>query len=157
MGYFLCAIMYPNASLLDKSVSILEKEFGKIKTKCPIYDFDFTDYYEKEFGKNLKKIIIVFEKTIEKKDLVKIREKAGEIEKSLSKDGKRTVNIDPGYISKDELVLATKKKKWFKEDLGNGVYAHKVLEFKNGEIITFNHTFPDYKTEFNQNYFKKFI
>lgn len=157
MGYLLCAIMYPNDELLNKTISILEKEFGKIKCRSEAYNFNFTNYYEPEFGKNLKKIIIVFEKTIEKKDLIQIREKTGQIEKELSKEGKRTINIDPGYISKTELVLATKKGKNFKELLGNGIYAHKVLEFENGETTTFFHTFADYKLEKNLEFFKKII
>ncbi|MCK5283214.1 MAG: DUF4416 family protein [Nanoarchaeota archaeon] len=152
MKSLLFAIMYPNQKLLNNSISILEKEFGKIKAKSPEYDFNFTNYYEKEFGKNLKKIILVFEKTIEKNDLIEIREKTAEIEQKLSKNKKRTVNIDPGYISKTELVLATKKQRSFKEYLGNYIYAHKVLEFKDKEIITFWHTFADYKTKLIKNF-----
>lgn len=157
MNNLLFAVMYPNEESLSKSISFLEKEFGKIKSKSEPYDFTFTHYYESEFGSELKKIIIIFGKTIEKKELIQIREKTGEIESELSQNNNRTVNIDPGYISKTELVLATKKGKDFKELLGNGIYAHKVLEFKNGEIITFRHTFADYRTDKNFEFFKKII
>jgi hypothetical protein len=149
--------MYPNKEELGKAILILEKEFGKIIAKSEEYEFDFTDYYEKEFGKNLKKIIAVFGKEIEKNDLIWIREKTGEIENNLAINGKRAVNIDPGYISETELVLATKKGRWFKEELGNGVFAHKVLEFKGDEVVTFKHTFADYKIEKNLEFFRKII
>ena len=145
--------MYSSQDILDKTISILKNEFGEIKAKSKEYDFNFTDYYENEFGINLKKLILVFEKTIEKQDLIQIRERTGQIEKALSQNNKRSVNIDPGYISKTELVLATKKGKTWKEDLGKGIYAHKILEFKDNEVITFYHTFTDYKLKNNQDFF----
>jgi hypothetical protein len=147
MRRLLIAIMYPEHSLLAMSLDYLKKEFGEIFSKSEEYRFDFTDYYEEEFGKNLKKTIVIFKKEINKNDLINIREKTGQIEETLSRSGKRTVNIDPGYISDKELVLATKKNRSFKENLGNGIYAHTVLEFKENKIITFRHTFADYKTE----------
>ncbi|MBR9699772.1 DUF4416 family protein [Candidatus Woesearchaeota archaeon] len=142
MNKLLIAVMYKDSP--QKALDILKKEYGNVLTQTKEYDFTFTDYYEKEFGKNLKKTIFIFEKKIEKKDLVEIRERTGEIEQQLSLDGKRTVNIDPGYISKKELVLATKKSQSYKKELGKGVFAHKVLGF-NGEVKTFHHTFKDYK------------
>ena len=153
----LFAIMYSNKDELNNSIYILEKEFGPIKDHGKEYDFNFTNYYEKEFGTNLKKTIFIFQKTIEKQDLIQIREKTGKIEQQLSKNNKRTINIDPGYISKTELVLATKKGKNWKEKLGNEIYVHKILEFKNNEATTFFHTFADYKLKQNIEFFKKIV
>jgi hypothetical protein len=149
--------MYSKEEDFSKALSVLEEEYGQVFESCPEYDFSFTDYYEQEFGKNLKKRIVVFEKDVSKEDLAAIREKTGEIEKELSLGGKRTVNIDPGYISSSELVLATKKFRQFKEDIGGGVYAHKVLEFKGDDVVMFKHTFADYKLDRNIEFFKKLI
>ena len=60
-------------------------------------------------------------------------------------NNKRTINIDPGYANKNEVVLASFKGKDFKENLGNNVFAHKVLEFNDGKAKEFWHTFPDFK------------
>jgi len=144
MNNLFFAVMYPNLELLERAISLLKKEFGEVLKEGKEFDFNFTSYYEKEFGKDLKKKFFVFGSEIEKGDLVKIRGKTGEIERQLSENGKRTVNIDPGYVSEIELVLASKKSRPFKENLGNGVFAHKVLEFKEGKTITFHHTFRDY-------------
>jgi hypothetical protein len=157
MNRLLFAIMYPDKEILDVCVDILEKEFGSIKLIGEEYVFNFTRYYEEEFGRNLKKQIFVFEKTIEKHDLVKIRSRTGEIEQQLAKEDKRVVNIDPGYISETELALATRKGRDFKEELGEGIFVHKVLEFKNKEIITFRHTFADYRLEKNLEFFRKVV
>jgi len=154
MKHLLFAVMYSSLEHYSKALDILKKEFGDIKAEGEEYDFDFTAYYENEFGKNLKKRIVVFEKEIEKNELVGIRLKTGKIEEELAVDGKRVVNIDPGYISSQEVVLATLKGKPWKEELGKGVFGHKVIEFKDGEVITFRHTFADYKLGQNIEFFK---
>jgi hypothetical protein len=151
------AIMYPSTDFLDRSLAVLTERYGQIKSQSEEYDFTFTDYYEREFGKNLRKKLFVFEKQIQKQDLVLIREETGDIERAFSIASKRQINIDPGYISTTELVLATKKGKDFKENLGHGIFAHRVLGFKHGEIISFKHTFADYRLEKNLEFFRKII
>jgi len=123
----------------------LVDEFGSIKIETEPYDFtQFTKYYNREMGDKIFKKFFIFEKKIEKKDLVEIKKKITEIEGKYSKDKKRQINLDPGFINNEELTLASFKRGTnYKEDLGNGVYAHKVLEFKPLKI--FWHTFPDYK------------
>ena len=156
-GKLFFALMYKNKEILEKTIDLLKNNFGGIVSKSPGYDFNFTDYYEKEFGTNLKKTIIILDKKINKNDLTEIKIKITEIEKNHSSDGKRTINIDPGYVNDKEVVLASFKKKDFKEDLGDGVYAHKVLEFENGEVKSFFHTFADYKSKLVQEFFLKSI
>ena len=78
--------------------------------------------------------------------MVSIKKETTDLEKKFSVDGKRQANIDPGYIGQYELVLASfKRGRGYKQELGDGVYAHKVLEFDDGGVQTFWHTFPDYK------------
>lgn len=152
-GNLFFALMYKDSNILEKTIDLLKNNFGSIASKSPEYDFDFTDYYEKEFGNNLKKIIIIFSKEINKKDLAEIKIKITEIEKKYSSEGKRRINIDPGYVNNKEVVLASFRKKSVKEDLGKGIYAHKVLEFDNGKVKEFWHTFQDYKSKLVQEFF----
>lgn len=146
------AVMYSSEDLLDKAKKELIQKYGKIKAESNPYNFSFTDYYEPEMGKNLKKIFLIFEKEISEQDLAGIKFFITEIEKKLSIDEKRTVNIDPGYLSETELVLATFKEKSFKEKIHDKVWVHKVLEFDNSKIIQFFHTFADYKDKKNQEF-----
>ena len=149
------AIMYSDKRVYGQVKDILIKEYGEIKAESDEYDFDqFTSFYEKEMGKGLVKRFLIFVKDIEKKDLIEIKNKITEIEKEFLKDENRTINLDPGYINGDELVLASFKSGTnYKEDLGGGVYAHKVLEFKEKNVERFWHTFPDYRVKENQDFF----
>ncbi len=151
------AAMYPDEGIYNKVKLVLIEKFNNIIKESGEYNFDkFTSYYEKEMGKNLIKRFLIFDYNLEKKDLIKIKKQTAEIEKEFAINGKRTINLDPGYVNEKELVLASfKKGANYKEELGEGVYAHKVLEFKDGKAKIFWHTFPDYRIKENQEFFMK--
>ena len=146
------AVMYSSEDIFTKAKNDLILKYGSLKAESSAYDFNFTNYYEKEMGSNLKKKFLIFNKEISKKDLIEIKLFITEIEKKYSQDNKRTINIDPGYLSSKELVLATFKGKDFKEKISEDVFVHKILEFKENEIIEFFHTFADYKVKENQKF-----
>lgn len=147
--------MYSNKEEYEKVKSLLKEKFQDIKEESQPYNFDqFTSFYEKEMGKNLIKTFIIFKKEITKQDLIKIKQQTTKIEKEFAVNNNRIINLDPGYLNEEELVLASFKKGTnYKENLGEGVYAHKVLEFKENKAIIFWHTFPDYRVEENQEFF----
>lgn len=134
-------------SLYEKCKKELIELYGEIQVEGQEYDFDkFTKYYQEEMGYGIAKRFLIFKKTLEKKDIADIKIKTTEIEKNFAIDDKRTINLDPGFISKEELVLASFKKGTnYKEQISDTVYAHKVLEFKEDDAIEFWHTFPDYR------------
>jgi hypothetical protein len=145
-GKLIIAIMFSKKEIYDKALKELIKRFGEIDKEGDEFNFDkFTSYYEKEMGKDLRKKFVVFNKIINKKDLVNIKLLTTEIENKYSKDSKRMINLDPGFLSNKELILASFKAKPFKEYLGKKVYAHIVLRFENDNVATFWHTFMDYK------------
>jgi len=88
---------------------------------------------------------------------LKLKNKIAEIEKKYSVEGKRKINIDPGYFNDKEVILASYKGKVFKKDLGEGIFIHKVLEFDNGKVKDFFHTFLDFKSKLLQEYFLSLI
>ena len=159
MNKLVMAVMYSDKEIYSKCKHILEQKFNNIAKESNEYDFDqFTHYYEKEMGKGLVKRFLIFDKEIEKKDLIEIKKQITEIEKGSSKDNNRTINLDPGYVNENELVLASFKSGTnYKEDLGQGVYAHKILEFKDNKVGIFWHTFPDYRVKEHQEFFGKYF
>ena len=154
-GKLFFGVMFSNRTVYNNCLNDLIKKFGEIEKESSEYDFNFTDYYEKEMGKNLRKKIIIFKKEITEKDLIDIKKYISKIEKKYSVNNKRKINIDPGFFAKEKVVLASFKKKDFKEDSGEGVYAHEVLRFEDGEVKEFWHTFPDFKEEKIQRFFFK--
>ena len=147
------AIMYSDRNILKQAMQMLNDDFGKVEFESPSFDFNFTDYYEKEFGKDLKKLFIIFKEPVKREELVTIRIYTQEIEDKLKKEEQRTINIDPGYLTKDNLIVASLKEQPYKIYLGKGVFAHMIFMFKKDDVTSFKHTFPDYQD--NKDFFLK--
>ncbi|MBN2422878.1 DUF4416 family protein [Candidatus Woesearchaeota archaeon] len=146
-------IMYSDKDTYEKSINVLVNKFGKIDNISNEFDFDFTDYYNEEFGSNLKKRFVSFEKLIEIEALPEIKLFTNGIEKKLLLNNKRTVNIDPGYLTKDKLIVASCKPRPHRIYLGKGVYAHIMFFFSKKDIISFRWTFADYLLKGNIEFF----
>ncbi|MBU0628696.1 MAG: DUF4416 family protein [Nanoarchaeota archaeon] len=152
------AIMYSDKEIYSRCKKDLIDEYGEIAKESYEYDFDkFTSFYAKEMGTGLVKRFLVFVKDIkDKKEISEIKHKITEIEKKYSDCGNRTINLDPGYLSSEELVLASFKRGTnYKEQISEKVWLHKVLEFDGKEVKMFWHTFPDYRDEKNWEFFVK--
>ncbi len=111
----------------------------------PPHPFDMTDYYEDEMGPGLRRVIVSFKDLGEAPDLVTVKLDVDRLEKKLSGEAGRTVNIDPGYIDYFKAVLASFKEGPQKIYLGRGVYADPVLMFEDHEWRTLPWSFPDFK------------
>ena len=140
-------MMYQDKPVFDRALKMLKEEFGDVEKISAPYDFTFTDYYEKEMGAGLVKRFIVFEKSIERDGLADIKIFTNMTEKKLSVDGMRQINIDPGYITRSNVVLATTKEFPHRIYLKDGIFAEVTLSFKKGRCKHLEWTYPDFKTE----------
>lgn len=136
------SLMYKDTEIYEKTLEILKKEFGPILKKTKIFDFSFTEFYETEFGKDLKKIYMMFG-DIEKEHLPDIKHLCFELEMKFSVNGARYINIDSGYMTENSLVLASFKQRAHRIYLRNGVYADLQLVKENKQWKGFRWTFPD--------------
>ena len=148
--------------LFEEVKKILEKKYSQIDFVSGILPFSKTDYYEKEMGKDLKRIFYSFEKLINPEDLAEIKIFTNSVEEKFSiKDNqqtcppKRRVNIDPGYLTLSKLVLASTKDYSHRVYLKEGIYAEATLRFKDGTFIPYEYTYPDYRTQEYLNIFNQ--
>jgi len=139
-----------------KTERLLVKKFGPIDLKSNAIAFSYTKYYEKEIGKNLKRKFLSFKKLIDPSKLGSIKNFTIQIEKKLSrKNGSRRINLDPGYITLSNLILATTKDFSHRIYLGKGIFAEVTLLFQNSAYRSLEWTYPDYKTKKYQNFLVK--
>ena len=131
---------------LEILMPILEKEFGPIDYVSKALNFSkYTSFYSKEIGAELHGKILSFEELIYPTEIVNIKLKTNAIEKKLSINGKRKINIDPGYINQVQFVLASTKFWGNRIYLKNGIYAEVTLMFLNGKFHALDYTYPNYK------------
>ncbi len=140
--------MFTNSEgLFQEALRVLEKRSGPIDYESPFLPFDKTDYYEEEFGKDLKRKFYSFQKLIKAEDLPKIKIFTNSLEKKFSKKGNRLINLDPGYLTPAKLVLATTKDYQHRIYYGKGIYGEVTLVFEHGEFRSLPWTYPDYSSE----------
>ena len=70
-------------------------------------------------------------------------------------DGKRRINIDPGYLSLSKLVLLTTKDFSHRIYLGRGIYAEATLRYTNKTFQPFEWSYPDYRSDDYVGFFNK--
>ncbi len=138
-------LIFKKEAVLEKTKSLLAKRFGKIDFESQALAFTHTDYYEKEFGRDLKRKFICFKKLISPQDLSGIKIITNRIEKKLSGYGQRRINIDPGYLNLAKLILASTKDYRHRIYLNRGIYAEVTLFYQNKSFTPWEWTYPDYR------------
>jgi hypothetical protein len=148
----IASVFAASEELLEEAKARLSQEFGPIDFESELLPFDHTNYYAAEFGENLKRRFVAFEKLVHPGQLVEIKLLTNALEMEWAIEGKRQVNIDPGYVSHSKLVLATTKNHAHRIYLGpvlspskgQGIYAEVTLYFRDGTFRAWSWTYPDY-------------
>lgn len=138
------SLFSPEKGLVERVIEHLSDIYGERDWVSPEIFFDRTRYYEKEMGWPLHRRFLSFKNLLPPEMLVEVKLKTNEIEKAYLKGQKRRINIDPGYISLERLILATGKNYIHRVYLREGIYADLTLIFKRGGFVPLEWTYPDY-------------
>jgi hypothetical protein len=122
----------------------LQEIYGPVDLSSPWFDFAFTDYYRAEMGAPLFRRVFSFERLIAQDQLAEIKCRTNAIENTLSRQGRRSVNIDPGYLLYERFVLATGKNYTHRIYIGRRIYADLTLIYQKGAYQPLPWTYPDY-------------
>jgi hypothetical protein len=144
---YFTGIIFKDEAVLKSAVEGLTSLFGPVLERTDYCPFLHTDYYEREMGKGLIRCLLLFESLGERERLAEIKLKTNHIEECLAVDGKRPINIDPGYLALENVILATTKGYTHRVYLGSGIYADLTLIFHRGTYRPLDWTYPDYKIE----------
>lgn len=147
--------IFKQNGILDKAKAILQARFGKIDFESAGLPFSLTDYYQEEFGSDLKRVFVSFKKLIRPVDIAAIKISTIKIEQRLSVGHKRLVNIDPGYLDLAKLVLASTKDYAHRIYLDKGIYAEITLSYQGKGFCACAWTYPDYRTDDYRNIFNQ--
>jgi len=132
-------------TLIRPLTEILVSRFGRLDMVSPWLAFDFTGYYAAEMGVPLFRRMLTFKELISQERLPEIKLDTNDIEKRYAENGRRRVNIDPGYLLLERFVLATGKNFTHRIYIGKGIYADLTLIYTRGNFQTLSWTYPDYR------------
>ncbi|MFO8047406.1 MAG: DUF4416 family protein [Desulfosudaceae bacterium] len=122
----------------------LTARFGPLDLVSDWFDFDYTDYYTREFGSPLFRRLFVFHDLIEQDELARVKQATNDIEQEHRQEGARLVNLDPGYLLRERFVLATGKNFAHRIYIGNQIYADLTLIYRHQDFQALPWTYPDY-------------
>ena len=132
--------------IFDRTVEMLTQAYGPVDFRSEPIAFDVTDYYQDEMGGLIRRIFLSFHELIDPGRLAEIKLKTNRIEDESAVDGRRKVNLDPGYMDVCKVVLASAKYNGQKIYLGDGIYADPTLHYEKGHFHPYPWSFPDFKT-----------
>ncbi|MFO7881413.1 MAG: DUF4416 family protein [Kosmotogaceae bacterium] len=125
---------------------VLEKKFGPMDYISKTLDFDkYTLYYNEEMGNKLQGKLLSFKRLIHPSELAEIKLLTNNMEQEFQVDGKRKINIDPGFIHHAQFVLASTKHWANRIYVGRGIYAEVTLMYVHGEFKELEYTYPNYR------------
>jgi hypothetical protein len=147
---FVAMLIAPDG--MDKLSQIdnaLVEQFGEIDLVSPNYSFEFTEYYTPEMGPDLTRRIVSFEKLFDPADLAKAKLITNDLELKFrdilrNSSAGRIVNLDAGYLTLGQIILATTKSYSHRIFLQRGIWAEVTLYFYKGRYEKWQWTYPDY-------------
>ena len=138
--------------LLRGLAAELTAMFGAMDIISAWLDFKFTTYYAREMGTPLFRRLMAFKTLIPQEQLASIKVATNRLEQGSMADGRRKLNIDPGYLLSERFVLATGKNFTHRIYLQQGIYADLTLIYTRGAFKALPWTYPDYQDAEMLNY-----
>jgi hypothetical protein len=146
---------YPAA--LDWARDRVVEHFGPICRESSPFDFEQTEYYTPSMGSGIKKVFFTCARLVDPGDLAdtKLLSNAWEAEYAAGSDHPeaRPLNLDPGYLTRGKLVLASTKDFAHRIYLARGIYAEVTLQYRHGCWEDHQWTFADYRRADYQRFF----
>lgn len=136
-----------------EAVEKLAQRFGPLCYLSAPIPFS-AEYYFDEMGGPLTRRVAAFLELVENYKLAEIKKACMEIEAALASGGRRQVNIDPGLLSADALILATHKHTGHRITLAPGIHAEITLWYHHGDFHPQPWTYPDYAGDEMRNLLK---
>jgi len=148
-----CGVLYTDSQMLEQVKHQMIEKYGEIDYQSEPFTFDVSEYYRPEMGWPIYRLFWSFETAIIPNEIARIKIECNEIEDQLVVNENRRVNLDPGYLDYDKIVLASTKYNGQKIYLDFGIYADLTLHYEKGNYYPYPWSFPDFKSGLYNNIF----
>ena len=147
-GKLFLGLIFSDRAVLAAAEKRLANDYGDIDARSSIVPFDKTDYYEKEMGTGLLRQFLSIKPLLDIGELPSVKHQTNILELLFADpQGRRRINIDPGYLLFSKVVLATTKDYSHRLYLGNNIYAEVTLHYRGEDksYAPWEWTYPDYR------------
>lgn len=140
-------VLFSDKDILEKIIIDLIEYLGEIDFRSDVLPFTFTNYYDDEMEGETFRAFLSFQKLIAIEELVDIKKNTNKLELKYDVNGKRRVNLDPGYIELGKFVLATTKDQQHRLYIRDGIFEEITLFYREKKWRHWEWTYPDYRSE----------
>jgi hypothetical protein len=137
-------VLSADEQLITNLVPEIETEFGPLDEIIGPLDFKFTSYYDKELGSGIRRWIWPFSRLLDRGRLAEVKRRTNELELDYAERGGRRFNLDPGFLTLGNFVLATGKNNAHRIYLAHGIFAEVTLIYRSKSFQPLEWTYPDY-------------
>ena len=145
--YFI-ALLSGDRELLEAVDSKLAAVVGTCDNGTTVLPWRESRYYEREMGPHLMRRFIAVAALAPPDWLVAAKlitqSVENEYRRSDAEGGGRRINLDPGYLDRFKVVLASTKNASQLIYLRDGIFAEVTLNYHSGSFHDLPHTYPDY-------------
>lgn len=143
-GFLYRSDLFSEATFVER----IEKLYGKVFTYSPEFN-PLATYYSKEMGEEtlLKRVFIITTESFPREFLLSNKLLSLNWEREWSLSEKRMVNVDVGFISAENFLLATTKNYSHRVFLGQNIFADLTYQCVEGKFQTLPWTYPDFKDQ----------
>lgn len=146
-GLIFGSALYNSVDLnLNAVKNIWSEKFGQSLEFHHDY-FPMKEYYSHQMGEKvlLKRVILVAMTPFLREQLIEHKIWADDLEKTIAKKhGRRSLNLDIGLLTPENVTLATGKNYAHRIYLGGGVFSDLTLQFEHKTFKPLAWTYPDY-------------
>ncbi len=131
--------------LINASIKRIGEEFSPPDFVSEFTGFTQTEYYNDEMGGALKRRFATFKELFPRGELARVKLFTNTVENDNLESGRRRINIDPGFLSVENFILATGKNFTHRVYMRNGIFADLTLVYTKNDFAELPWTYPDYK------------
>lgn len=135
------------SEVYEPVLKFLEERWGPVEFVSRDIPFLETGYYDRELGTPIVRRFLGFETLLPLDGLAEAKLWASEVEAQFTENGRRLVNVDPGLLTQERLVLASFKNFTHRIYQGQGVWADLTLIWQGGDWVILPWTYRDYVNE----------
>jgi len=154
-GKALIGVLFQKEDIYQQFLRHLETIEVEIELESEFYKFDSTDYYQEEMGSGLYRIFLSLKGLYPVEQSVSLKNETNSWENEWKEAGKRTLNLDPGYLDLHKVVLLSGKEGPQKIYLGDGIWVDLNLIRKAGRFEALPWTFPDLRESRYHSFFER--
>lgn len=129
-----------------------EAQFGKSFSLAPSEN-PLNQYYSKEMGNNLSRIFFLSTEPFPREFLLSTKILSLNWEDKWKVGRNRMVNVDIGFLSVENFLLATTKNYSHRIYLGQNIFSDLTYYFHLGKLQTLPWTYPDYLDDQKKEFF----